>query len=461
MDSFISSFLCWLWRLLVSLFETVTYNSYMSLRTVVKKIIPTGVFQRVEPFGHLLEAVLANVRYGFPGKKLKAIGVTGTNGKTTTSFMIYRILHEAGYNVGISTTVGHGTGSNIVTQTEHITTAQSGVLQKRLRDFYKKGVEWAVVETSSHALAQNRVWGVNYEIAVMTNVTHDHIDYHKTFDRYLEAKRRLFSIANKSKTHFGVVNADDPSADIFTKSIKEHKTYSLKNGDLVARDIELFSDGSEFMLHIGDQSIKIRVNIPGEFNISNTLAAAAVANKLGLSLEQIKKGIESLKTVDGRMTVIDEGQAFKVIVDFASTPDSFEKFFQSVKPLVKGKLIAVFCSAGRRDPTKRYVQGKIAGDYADIVVATEEDDRDEDGLAILTEIARGVKESGKKENDGLFLEPSRESAIKLAFSLAEGQDDTVVILGKGHERTIERSDGEHPWSDIDVSRKALKELQNN
>lgn len=430
----------------------------MSLRVFIKKIIPIGLFSRIEPFGHLIESILANIRYGFPGKKLKIIGVTGTNGKTTTSFMIYKILNEAGISVAISTTVGYGMGGDITTQTEHITTAQAGVLQKRLRDFYKNGAEWVVVETSSHALAQNRVWGLNYEIAVITNVTHDHIDYHKTFERYRDAKKRLFTLANKSKTHFGVVNAQDPSFQVFKDSIKDCITYGIEEGDVTAKDVKLSSDGSTFLLNIDGQLASVHVNIPGEFNVSNALAAAAVGKKLNLDIEHLKTGIEALKAVDGRMTVVDEGQEFKVIVDFASTPDGFEKFFASVRPLVKGKIIAVFGSAGRRDPSKRYTQGKIAGEYADIVVATEEDDRDEDGSAILQEIARGATDSGKKINDNLYTEGNRESAIKLAFKLAKNRDDTVVILGKGHERTIERSDGEHPWSDVEVSRSALKEL---
>ncbi len=432
--------------------------SRMNIRKVVKKLIPTRLFRAIEPVGHLLEAVIANIRYGFPGRRLRVIGVTGTNGKTTTSFMIHRMLHEAGLDVALSTTVGYGFGSEITSQTEHITTAQAGVLQRRLKQFADAGVEWVVVETSSHSLAQHRVWGVPYEIAVMTNVTHDHLDYHRTFERYVNAKRRLFKIANRHGRRFGVINADDPSAAKFKKAIKRTATYGIKAGDLRAKDMKLEGDHSTFEAHIKDDSYKIKVNIPGEFNVSNAMAAVLVGREIGLSRAQIEKGIAALKGVEGRMTVIDEGQPFKVIVDFASTPDGFQKFFESMRPLVKGKLIAVFGSAGRRDAKKRAVQGKIAGKYADIVIATEEDDRDEDGQMILEQIAKGARKSGKQIGKNLILEPNRENAIAVAMTLATSSKDAVVLLGKGHEKTIERADGEHPWSDPEVARTALRAM---
>lgn len=425
---------------------------------MVKRLIPTSLFRAIEPIGHLIEAFLMNVRYGFPARQLRIIGVTGTNGKTTTSFLIHSMLKDAGVNVALTTTVGYGIGNDITPQVEHITTAQASILQHRLRLFADKGVEWVVVETSSHALAQHRVWGLPYEVAVMTNITHDHLDYHRTFTRYVQAKRRLFTIANRHGLRFGVVNADDPSAKVFLRSIKNSTSYGIKSGDFRAQNLKLESDHSTFDAEIDGEIYHLRVNIPGEFNVSNALAAASVGRQLGLTRKQIEKGIASLSSVEGRMNVIDEGQPFKVIVDFASTPDGFEKFFKSMRPLVKGKLIAVFGSAGRRDEKKRSVQGKIAGKYADIVIATEEDDRDEDGQMILAQIASGAKKAGKKENETLFLEPNRENAIGLAMTLAKTSDDTVVLLGKGHEKTIERADGEYPWSDTEVARSALQAL---
>ena len=427
-----------------------------NIRKVVKTLIPTTLFKKVEPAGHLLEAVLANVRYGFPARKMRIIGVTGTNGKTTTSFMIQRLLHESGINVALTTTVAYGMGSDIIPQVEHITTAQAGILQRRLKSFSDAGVEWVVVETSSHALAQHRVWGIPYEIGVMTNITHEHLDYHGTFKNYVEAKRRLFKIANKHGLRFGVVNAQDPSAKKFAKTVANATTYGIETGELSARNVKLDSDHSTYTAKIDGDSYDIRVNIPGEFNVSNSLAAIAVGRKLGLTEKQIEKGIAALKGVEGRMNIIDEGQKFKVIVDFASTPDGFEKFFESVRPLTKGKLIAVFGSAGRRDESKRSQQGNIAGKFADVVIATEEDDRDIDGNEILKEIAAGAKKAGKKEGKDLFLILNREEAIGFAMTQATGPHDVVVLLGKGHELTIERADGVYPWNEAEVARAALQ-----
>ncbi len=430
-----------------------------TIRSTVKKMIPTTVFRKIEPLGHLGEAMLMNVRYGFPARKMRIIGVTGTNGKTTTSFLIHRMLHESGVKVALLTTVANGIGGEIVPQQEHVTTAQAGVLQRRLKEFANAGVEWVVVETSSHALAQYRVWGVPYEIAVMTNITYDHLDYHGTFENYVEAKRRLFKIANKNGLRFGVVNAEDPSADKFVATVNNSTTYGISKGDLKANDVKLATDHSTYNAVIDDDSYAIRVNIPGEFNVSNSLAAIAVGRKIGLTKEQIEQGIAALKTVEGRMNVIDEGQPFKVIVDFASTPDAFANFFKSIRPLTKGKLIAVFGSAGRRDEAKRPVQGEIAAKYADVVILTEEDDRDVDGAKILNEIADGAKRAGKKLNDDHYLILNREEAIGFAMTQATTKDDVVVLLGKGHEKTIERADGENPWNESEVARAALQELR--
>jgi UDP-N-acetylmuramoyl-L-alanyl-D-glutamate--2,6-diaminopimelate ligase len=294
----------------------------------------------------------------------------------------------------------------------------------------------------------------------MTNVTDDHLDYHGTFDNYLEAKRRMFKIAAKYGRRFGVVNADDPNAQRFADSMPRSISYGVKSGELRAIDIKLAADHSNFVAKVGGDKYNIRINIPGDFNVSNGLAVIAVGREIGLDKNQIEHGIASLKGVEGRMNIIDEGQKFKVIIDFASTPDAFERLFNSVRPLVKGKLIAVFGSAGRRDEKKRAVQGEIAGRFSDEVVLTEEDDRDVDGNEILAQIADGAKKAGKILGRDMFLILDREKAIKFAMGRAKGSDDAVIILGKGHEKTIERADGEHPWREAEVVKSALKSLKN-
>jgi len=444
----------------IPVIQTDGYNSSMGFRTIVKKMIPTNVFEAIEPTGHLVEAMIMTTKYGFPGRKLKVIGVTGTNGKTTTSFMIHTMLHSAGIKSALTTTVGYGIGDDIIHQKLHMTSPKAGVLQSRLKAFAEAGVEWVVVETSSHSLAQNRVWGVPYEVAVMTNITHDHLEYHGTFERYLQAKTKLFKIANKHGLKYGIANAEDENANEFLKYVENKTTYGIKTGDLHAVNIDLRADGTNYTAVSGDDTYDIKVNIPGEFNVSNSLAAIAVGRKLGLTKPQIEQGISALKSVEGRMNLIESGQNFKVIVDFASTPDGFQKFFESMRPLVKGKLIAVFGSAGRRDETKRAVQGSIAAKYSDIVVLTEEDDRDEDGMAILNQIAEGAISEGKTENSDMYLIQNREEAIGFGLTLAKNKDDAVVFLGKGHEKTIERADGEYPWNETEAVKAALNGLLN-
>jgi UDP-N-acetylmuramoyl-L-alanyl-D-glutamate--2,6-diaminopimelate ligase len=428
----------------------------MSFRSTVKKIIPRGLFKKIEPFGHLLEAFLLHAVNGFPARGMKVIGVTGTNGKTTTTFMIHKMLVEAGYNAGIMSTVAYGVGENIHPQIHHMTNVPVSELIQRIKWMKSQGVDWLVLETTSHALGQNRVWGVPYSIAVMTNVTHEHLDYHGSFENYRDAKRKLFKITNKSKgsRRIGIINAEDPSADLFASDIAHPVTYGIKKGDLRAQNVKLTPGGSRYSAVYEGRELRIQCHIPGEFNVYNSLAAAAAGGAIGLTKEEIEKGIAALKRVEGRMDPINEGQDFDVIVDFAHTPDSFEKLFKDLKPVVKGKLIVLFGSAGRRDEAKRAIQGKLAGKYADEVIVTEEDDRDIDGNEIMNMIAGGAEEAGKVRDKDLFLILNRTEAISFAVGRAK-KGDTLLLLGKGHEKTIERADGEHPWDEIATVREAL------
>lgn len=428
------------------------------IKKIVKKYIPSEIYQNIEPVGHLFESVFYTAINLYPARKMRIIGVTGTNGKTTTTFLIHKMLVNAGYKVGMLSTVAYGINNDIHQQFEHITTLESKKLQKKLKEFSEAGVEWVVVESSSHALAQNRIWGIPYEIAVMTNVTGDHLDYHGTFDNYLEAKRKLFRIANKHGLRYGVINGDDVHANLFVDLIDHSITYGLKHGKLKASNIKLAPDYSSYVAHVGKDEYKIRVNIPGEFNVSNSLAAVAVGRKIGLSKKQIEDGIAALDGVEGRMTVVHEGQKFNVIIDYASTPDAFEKLFESVRPATKGKLVALFGSAGRRDEQKRWTQGEIAGKYADELILTEEDDRDIDGNMILDQIAEGAARSGKIKGKNVFQILDRKKAIEFALTRLKSADDTLVLLGKGHEKTIERASGDIEWDEIEITKKSIRKL---
>lgn len=433
----------------------------MNPRKLVKKVIPQQLFKTVEPYGHLGEAVFFNAINGFPGRGLKVIGVTGTNGKTTTAFLIHRMLHEAGYKVGVNTTVGWGVGDDIKPQLHHMTNVAVPELMDRLKYFKKQGVEWLVLETTSHALAQNRVWGVPYSVAVLTNLTHEHLAYHGTFERYRDAKRKLFKLtdANKQGLRAGIINADDPSADYFASDIQHSIMYGVEQGSVQAKNVQLTPEGVSYSTTIGDKELDIICQLPGSFNVYNSLAAACVGHVVGLTKGQIEKGIAALQSVEGRMTTIEEGQDFSVIVDYAHSPDSFEKLFKDLRPTVKGKMIVVFGSLGGGDKGKRPLQGELAGKYADEVIICEEDDRQEDPDQIANDIAVGVEKAGKVRDKDLFLIHDRPEAMQFAVDRAV-KGDTVLFLGKGHEKTIEHADGEHPWDEIGTAHAVLRKHLN-
>ena len=424
---------------------------------------------------HLTQSLIAGIRYGFPGKKLRVIGVTGTNGKTTTCFMLWKMLNVAGHKTGLLTTVGWGVPGlttkkldqlgvktdtppdrdGLIKQVEHMTTADSFTLNRRIKIIKDEGAEFLILETTSHALSQFRTLGIPIEIAVMTNVTHEHLDYHKTFDRYVAAKAKLFK-----KAKYGVINRDDPSYRVFKKAISGHSSkenyafYGIKNpADFQATSINLSASGVEYTC--GD--VKIKTQIPGEFNVYNSLAALAVGKKLNLPDDKIGIGIHALKEVEGRMNRLDLGQKFEVIVDFAHTPDAFEKIFTSVKaPSKTGRIISLFGGAGQRDKTTRKERGEIAGKYSDICILTEDDPRDENPAEIAEMFKTGCKKAGMKDSQ-IIIELDRKAAIERAINLAK-PGDLVLVLGKGHEKTILRADGPHPFEDLKVTAAALKKL---
>lgn len=446
---------------------------------------------------HYLQALGATVRYNRPAKNLRVIAVTGTNGKTTTCFMIWKMLSDAGLKTGLLTTVAWG-GVNgdekdvilakksvgkvpvramdagpLHQQLEHMTTEKVGTLNRRIKAIANSGVEFLVLEVTSHALMQSRTLGIPVEMAVFTNLTHEHLDYHKTFAKYRAAKLKLFK-----KTDIGIVNHDDRNASFFEELYAPGDiiTYGIQQGDYRATDIKLSAAGVEYSC--GD--MKIKTQIPGRFNVYNSLAAVAVGKRIGLTDKEVEHGIASLTAVEGRMTRVRKGQDFEVIVDYAHAPDALEKVFESVGknagsqssdassgkptkvyrkiPGFAGRIISVHGGAGRRDPSTREERGEILGRESDIVIITEDDSRDEDPAEIAKAFVKGAKRAGKKVDKNLFVELDRRAAIKKALSLAK-KGDLVLILGKGHEKTILRADGPHDFEDIKVAEELLTELQ--
>ncbi len=413
----------------------------MSLKTTLEKFPFYNA--AVLPY-HYFQSVVAGVKNGWPGKKLHVIGVTGTNGKTTTCFMLWHMLNTAGKKTGLMTTVAWGV-EKLEPELGHMTTVDALTLNKRIREIKNQGAEYLVLEVTSHALAEFRTLGIPFEIGIFTNLTHEHLDYHKTIAKYRAAKGKLFK-----KAKFSILNADDVSTKEYQKLTKSFTTYGVENGENKATDIKLGVAGVEYTF--GD--LKIKTKIPGEFNVYNSMAAALAGKKLGLTNEQIENGISTLESVEGRMNIIDEGQPFTVIVDYAHAPDALEKVFESVKGH-KGKVISVHGGAGRRDPSTRPIRGAILAKYSDVVIITEDDSRDEDPEKIAEGFIKGAEKEGKVLGKDLLKELDREKAIKLALSKAK-PGDLILVLGKGHEKTILRADGPHDFEDIKVVKKLLK-----
>ena len=431
----------------------------MKIKTFLMDKVPN--YNRLVIPYHLTKAAMAAHKYGFPGKRMRVIGVTGTNGKTSTCFMIWKMLNAAGHKTGLMTTVAWGV-DKLEEQVEHMTTVDVETLNYRMKKIADLGAEFLVLEITSHALVQHRIYDVPIEIAVMTNVTHEHLDYHKTFENYRDAKRMLFKMAD-----FGVINEDDKSWAYFAQDVKKYVTYGINNGILQAENITFKADGVRYQTIVSQQffdvnnvdnkikKMEIKTQIPGKFTVYNSLAAVAVGIKLGLTKNEIEKGIFALDSVEGRMNRVKEGQKFEVIVDYAHTPDAFLKVFESVVPGKKARIISLFGGAGRRDESTREERGKIGAINSDIVIVTEDDSRDEDPKIIADEFVKGAEAEGKILGENLFVELDREKAIKKAIDLAE-KDDIVLILGKGHEKTILRAGGAEPFEDLKVVRKILR-----
>lgn len=416
------------------------------MRRLLSKITP----QAVKNAYHLALAFLANAYFGFPGKKLKVIGVTGTNGKTTTTQFIARILEQAGKKAAVASTINFQIGEKKWVNASKFTTLSAWNLQKFLREAAEAGCEYAVIETSSHALDQNRVWGIPYALAVMTNVTREHLDYHKTMEAYRRAKRKLFLSAEQT-----VINLDMEDPEYFHIASKRPAIfYSIKDSSahVFAEKIELDFKGTEFVV----DSTHFHLQIPGLFNIENALAALGAARALGIDFAVAADALGSISGVPGRMELVPNTLGADIIIDYAVTPDAFQKLYASILPLkIPGtKIIHVFGACGERDRGKRPLLGEIASGSADIIILTNEDPYYEDPERIIDEVERGVT---KKKDRDYFRIFDRREAIRKALSLAE-IGDIVLITGKGAEVTLARGDERLPWNERAVIEEELAKI---
>lgn len=430
----------------------------MSIKHKVKKIVPKGSIK----FYHLGRAIMANLVYGFPSQPMRIIGITGTNGKTTSSFLVKSILKTAGRKVGMLTTVSFEIDGKSERNALNMTTVNPFLMQKYLRKMKQAGCQDVIVETTSHAIDQYRIWGIEYHVVAVTNVTHDHLDYHGTFKDYLATKQKLFALPHQ----ISVVNADDEYFEAFWNYPARRKiSYGLKAAktDVTARKLLSETDSSLFTLITPEGQTVVKLPLPGEFNVYNTLTAAAIATGLGIKIETIKKGLEAAEPVPGRMepvTVEKINTPYTIIIDYAHTPDALEKAMQSVKQAGKGRLIAVYGACGDRDKTKRPILGAIGGRLADIVIITDEEAYTESPKAIIEEVAAGVERGAAKDNpkvlnQNYFIINDRREAIAKAIDLAK-LGDCILVTGMG-DQSYKVVGTEHiPWSDRDVIRELIR-----
>lgn len=379
-------------------------------------------------------ADLSTAIYGFPSRHLNIIGVTGTNGKTTTTNLITAILEDAGHVAGLVGTIENRIGTEVLPVIH--TTPEAPDLQKLLKTFLSKGADYAVMEVSSHALELQRVKNTEFDIAVFTNLTQEHLDFHGDMDKYLLAKGKLFSslghFAHKKRRKFAILNVDDPYAKYMAELTRVPIiTYGIENeADVKAEKVEVTPTGVKYFLRYTDQQILVSLKLTGMFNVYNSLAAIAVGLVEGISITNIIASLEKIAGIPGRFQSINGGLEYPVIVDYSHTPDSLENCLKTVKEFVAGRIITVFGCGGDRDRTKRPLMGEVAGKYSDLSIVTSDNPRSEDPEAIIAEIIPGLEKAIK---DKLFLQiTDRREAIFRAVQEAQPHD-IIVIAGKGHE----------------------------
>jgi len=433
----------------------------------MKKLIP----QSIKNIYHFFQAVFANFCFGFPSRKMIIIGVTGTNGKTTTCQMISKILEESGAKVAMVSTINLKIGGKEQINKSKFTTLSSWDLQKFLKKAATEKCEYAVLEISSHSIDQYRVWGVNFDVAVLTNITREHLDYHKTMEEYSSVKEKLFTAVAKKIGGANVVNLNSQFAENFLKyEANKNLGYFLDTQNpeclpgkelevVVAMDIQSNMEGSRFSVR--DQQFEIF--LPGKFNIENALAAICVGLSQRIELSKISSGLKKLKSVPGRMEKIENDRGIEIIVDYAVTPDSLEKLYKMIWETRKGekekekKIIAVFGACGERDQGKRPIMGEIVAYYTDYCFVTNEDPYFEDPQKIIDEVFEGTKKY-KEENKNSFRVLDRKEAIKKALQIAK-PEDIVVVTGKGAEEIMVVGAKRILWNDPKVIREVLQELK--
>lgn len=393
-------------------------------------------------------AVAASNYYDNPKDKLKIIGITGTNGKTTSTFMIKSILEEAGFKVGLMGTISNYIGDKKIHAKR--TTPESLEIHKLFKDMVEEGVDYCVMEVSSHSLYLDRVYGIEFNEAIFTNLTQDHLDFHKTFENYYNSKLILFKNSINS-----IINIDDNYGERILKDIGEKTfTYSIKkHSDLKAENVRLHSRGVEFTVDFKGNKKEFNIHIPGEYNVLNALGSILACINEKISLDTIKTGLEKLSGVPGRCEIVtrEYNLGYDVIVDYAHTPDGLDNVLRTARDFTKGRLISVYGCGGDRDRTKRPIMGKIGTELSDLAILTSDNPRTENPFSIIDDIVKGI------EKDNYIVVENRREAIKKAMTVAQ-KDDVIVVAGKGHEDYQILKDKTIHFDEREVIKEIIEEL---
>ncbi len=424
----------------------------MNPKKLVRKLVPANAVTKLENTYRKSRGVFWQALYGYPARNLKVIAVTGTNGKTTTASYINSVLRAGNLKTAVYTTAYYEVAGAQVPNHTHMTVTS----QKSVQSFFAKAkrakVDYVILEVTSHALDQGRIAGVNVEVAVMTNLTQDHLDYHGTMERYAEAKSKLFT---DYQAKHAVLNIDDQWFDFFmSRTVQPTITYGQrKDSSLHLKEYTLTPTGSTFKAQYKSHQLSMTTQLVGLFNIYNALASTSVGLALKLDPEAIKLGIASLANVPGRMEQINEGQDFDVVVDFAYTPDALQNVLSTLKEVTKGKISIVFGATGDRDTTKRPAMGKVAGKLADRIYLTDDETYTEDPVTIRDAVYAGIKRANAQDKTQVV--DDRLEAIKLAFKEAK-KGDVVLLTGIGHENYRNMGGKKLPWDERQIARELLK-----
>jgi UDP-N-acetylmuramoyl-L-alanyl-D-glutamate--2,6-diaminopimelate ligase len=435
----------------------------------IKSLFPANHPLRM--WWHRSKARTACIVYRNPSKKMTVIGITGTNGKTTTTTLTTKILEKAGHKVGMASTVGFKIDREEWQNTTHKTTLGPFQLQKILSRMVKAGCDVAVIETSSHALSQYRVHGVNYDVVAITNVTPEHLDYHRSMRAYRQEKLKLFEqlsgqVRKPGQLKISIHNVDDPdNFDAFMQYESDKKIgygVQLSEDDRLdesirASDVSYSPEHTNLTLHTPKEKMNIKYYLPGEFNVENLLAASSIAYALGASLKDVKAACDEVKLIPGRLESIKEGQNYQVFIDFAITEDGFEKVLNALRKVTENNIWVVFGCCGDRDQKKRPKIGEICGELADKVIVCDDEPYTEDPKVIRDMILEGVEHSKLNKDEDFFEIPDRAEAIEFACKNAQA-GDTIVIPGMGDLEGRTFADGIRPWNEREEVRKILKKI---